>query len=207
MVSDCDEEELYIRKRFIEESLNMPYHWLSVYRKSSICELHEYGSYFLWHIKIEGEILFSNSSFLSDILESLPPYRKTIDNLYEYRQICMDIKKSVLIDACTIEYELSILASIIRNTCISFCYLNNQYDFGKFSAVRKTLGSMDGEIPFTLQEFELLYSFRIAETRKLNIGQDIHDIITVDYALNWVEKAVYLIDMILSKERGGIIDE
>ncbi|MFH5186319.1 nucleotidyltransferase domain-containing protein [Paenibacillus sp. TAB 01] len=201
IVEDCDEENLIARKKKIEKELELPYHWLSVYRKSSIKAMHKYGSYFLWHIKNEGKILYSRTPFLSSLLDTLPPYLKTRENLIEYLEVCGDIKKSIQMDAVTLKYDLSILASIIRNTCIALCFLYNKYDFGKYSVVKQCQDILGREFPITLEEYEKLYNFRLIETRNLNLGHAVENIINKDYLQSWIKHAEDLIHLALDKER------
>jgi predicted nucleotidyltransferase len=201
IVEDCDEETLINRKKIFERELNLPYHWLSVYRKSSIIDMHQYGSYFLWHIKHEGKILYSQTRFLSSLLDTLPTYIKTRENLIEYLDVCKDIKKSIQLDTVTLKYDLSILASIIRNTCIALCFLYNKYDFGKYSVVKHCQDFLGREMPFRIDEYEILYNFRLMETRSLNLGHAIDNIINKDYVHTWIKNAEKLINIALDKER------
>jgi predicted nucleotidyltransferase len=201
IVEDCDEETLIERKKVFEKELKLPYHWLSVYRKSSIQDMHQYGSYFLWHIKHEGKILYSQTPFLVTILDTLPRYLKTKENLVEYLDVCQDIKKSIQIDELTLKYDLSILASIVRNTCIALCFLYDEYDFGKYSVVKHCKNILGEAFPITLDEYEKLYNFRLIETRSLNLGQAIDNIISKDYVLQWINNANKLIRLALDKEK------
>jgi predicted nucleotidyltransferase len=110
VIDDCNEESFISTKKWISETLNIPINWISQYRKSSIVKMHEYGSYFLWHIKLEGKTIFSRSGFVEELLRILPPYNRVKEDLTQYLEICNDIKQSIKQDNVTISYELAVLA-------------------------------------------------------------------------------------------------
>ncbi|MCX7572028.1 nucleotidyltransferase domain-containing protein [Tumebacillus sp. DT12] len=204
VVEDCDEQSLIDYKAKIIEELNVPYHWVSLYRKSSIIDMHRYGSYFLWHVKTEGKILFSKNGFLEKVFTDLPPYNKTRENLTDYLEVCRDIESSLERDSLTLGYDLSILASIARNTCIAISYLFGELDFGRITCVEKCLKFLGAQFPFSLGEYEELYKYRIMETRGYGVVTHISDIDKELYVREWLLKIESLLNVALKieKERG-----
>lgn len=197
VINDCCEEELILIKEQIASELDMPYHWLSVYRRSSLKDLFNYGSYFLWHVKTEGKVLYSRSGFLERILKELPPYTKTKDNLLEYLAVCRDIRSSIIQDSLTYMYELAVLASIARNTCIALSFLFGKLEFGRYSCVivcREILGE---QFPFSINEYSQLYNYRLQDRRGHKDSEINHKLITRKYIEDWVNKIERLIGIAL----------
>lgn len=206
LINDCDELEFIEKKKTIGEILNIPADWISMYRIPTFKSMCEYGSYFLWHLKSEGEILYSQSGLIEYALSSLPKYSRVERDLEEYNIICNDIEYSIKFDDNSLEYELSLLASIIRNTCISLSYQKNELIFGRISPVvfcKKVIGD---SFPFTIDEYKELYNFRIAYSREMK--QPIISVPKNDYTKNWLDRARFLIEYALKTLRKGCeVDE
>lgn len=169
----------------ISEELNIPMDWLSVYRIETMEYMASKGSYFLWHIKLEGKLLYSKTNRVKKILLHLNQYQNIEADLREYTIICDDIQRSVELDETTIDYELSLLASVVRNTCIVIAYLDKNYMFGRISPVKYCLEKIKNVELFNLDDYEKLYHFRIQYTRRYSV-EDIKsgDINLVKYWLN-----------------------
>lgn len=200
LIDDCDEQVFIEKKIKIIDQLNIPSEWVSLYRKSTIKDMHKYGSYFLWHIKLEGIILYSRSGFLESIFKNLPRYRKVEEDLKEYLAICQDIKKSIQKDTSTLHYELSVLASLVRNTCIAIAFLHNRISFGRVSVVEVCKNIMGMEFPFSVEEYEELYKFRIAYNRSKVIKLQEINVLFIN---KWIERVESLINYALKYKKEG----
>lgn len=200
LIEDCDEDTFVEIKKNLVVELKMPSHWISVYRISTFNTMYTYGSYFLWHLKTEGIVLFSRTGLLEKKLYTLPAYTKVEEDLNDYLVICTDIRKSISEDSVTLHLELSILASLIRNTCIAFTYLNGKYLFGRVEPVIVTKDLMGDTFPFDIYEYEELYGFRIAYTRGdvLSLPKP-----TVQYVIKWITHVEGLIKYVLKYKRGA----
>ena len=88
------------------------------YQINNLEYMQKKGSYFLWHIKTEGVLVYESSKIFDVLLQNLPPYSGTNDDLDEYCDIIKDIKKSILQDDSTVKYELAVMATLARNICI-----------------------------------------------------------------------------------------
>lgn len=166
VIDDCSEVEYIEWKDKFADCLEVPISWISVYRISKIMRMYNIGSYFLWHIKKEGKVIYSRENELSALLLTLPKYRNVKNDLNEYSQILIDIQQELSDKYICIEYELAVLASLVRNTCITISYLNGKLDFGRNSAVMYCVDKY--QINVTLQEYEDLYQYRLYNTGKIN---------------------------------------
>lgn len=191
LIDDCDEETIINQKKYFSNSLNMPISWISIYTKSSFLRMADYGSYFLWHLKTEGLVLYSRSEFMENVLYQLAEYKNAKLDLMDYRKICQDIRNSIDKDTLTLDYELSVLASLVRNTCIALSYIKGKFYFGRIQPVIFCLELYKNELNFSIIDYEDLYNFRLSHTR------DIRNILsreaTKKYVDRWVKSTEQLI--------------
>lgn len=165
IIDNCIEEEYIEYKKEFSRILQMPVSWISLYRIDKVIKMWECGSYFLWHIKEEGKVLYSQNKQLEILLESLPKYKNIEMDINEYECILSDIEKEIHCKDIYIEYELSVLASLVRNTCIAISYLDNRLDFGRKSAVLYCKEKYN--LGFSMSEYEDLYQYRLFFSRKI----------------------------------------
>ena len=57
----------------------------------------------------------------------------------QYQCICNDIEDVIQKEDFTYIYELSLLAAVIRNTCIAYCYVHGEMIFGRITPVKYVL--------------------------------------------------------------------
>lgn len=165
VIDDCTESEYINYKDSFAQILNIPVSWLSVYRIDKIKKMYNYGSYFLWHIKKEGKVIYSRNNELATLLSTLPRYANVESDLKEYSEILSDINGELDNEYISIDYELAVLASLVRNTCIAIAYLNGKLDFGRNSVVVYCFSRYGINIDLT--EYEDLYQYRLYQTGKL----------------------------------------
>lgn len=165
VIDDCPEAEYIKCKDKFSSVLNVPVSWLSIYRINKIIKMHSIGSYFLWHIKKEGKVIYSRDNELATLLLSLPSYTSIKNDLKEYSEILSDIVDELDNQYICIEYELSVLASLVRNTCIAISFLNGRLDFGRNSAVMYCVCKY--QINITIEEYSDLYRYRLYNAGKI----------------------------------------
>jgi len=187
LIEDCLEEDYLKYKMDFANQLCIPIDWISLYRKSTIDNMAKYGSYFLWHIKTEGIKLFEKDLYFSNTLNCLVRYTKVKNDIMEYEEICKDIKNSLAVDNLTLNYELNLISSIIRNTSIAMLFMNNSYVFGRVTPVKLCLEMLDGKLKFNLDDYIRLYKYRLFYSRN---NKQIH-IRNVDksYVEFWLKNA------------------
>ena len=197
-IADCCNEKYEKTVSFLKEwhtELNIE---VAMYTVSMLREMWKKGSLFLWHIKLEGIVLYSSGEQLSELLANLPEYQEGNIALDEYNQIIEDIREDEE-DISIIEYNLSLMATLIRNTCIICCYYLKQMHFGRIQPVSVCLEYFNSEILFSLTEYNELYSYRIAQNR-CGIKPSVDNISR--YYIYWIRYTRYLLDL-ASKVVGG----
>ena len=153
-------ETITTKKYIIHDSAGnaIPEQGIVVYGKENIERMKKYTSLFLWHIKLEALYLYKKDFYMDEFLNSLPEYNKTSEDIFQYKVICGDIRelmeKKLFI---TLFYEVTLLASIVRNIAIAYCYINGKKCFGR----NRPVIFLIKDYPFfSIEEYEELYVFR-----------------------------------------------
>lgn len=166
VIDNCLEDEYIKLKDKYASCLDVPVSWVSVYRINKILNMHKIGSYFLWHIKKEGKVIYSRDDELASLLLTLPKYANVEKDIDEYSEILLDIERELENELMCVEYELAVMASLIRNTCIAISYLSERLDFGRNSVVLFCFSKY--KLNITMKEYEELYKYRLYHTGKIN---------------------------------------
>lgn len=194
-IDDCSIKEYHQLKSAVQELQEVYKYEFSFYQFSTLQAMSQKGSYFLWHVKTEGILLYQRDSSIEALLNNLNPYTGTLNDLLEYTEILNDIKTSLEEDNLTFEYDLSVLATLARNICIASCYLIGQIDFGRTTPVTKCMHYWKSDFPFSLDEYIQLYKYRLLYTRKSSSEKSIP---TRNYILHWHQKISLLLSLALS---------
>ena len=160
--------------------------WLTIYSKDSLIRMKRYSSLFLWHLKMEGIVLYKRDTFIDVLLEQLPEYTKTFEDLEQYQCICNDIEDVIQKEDFTYIYELSLLAAVIRNTCIAYCYVHGEMIFGRITPVKYVL---EQKKLFSIESYQKLYRYR--SEFKLTASEN--EKVDVSEVKEWLKKAKMLL--------------
>ncbi|MEV4261648.1 nucleotidyltransferase domain-containing protein [Kribbella sp. NPDC049584] len=133
------------------------------YGWSAVEQMAAYGSLFLLHLKREGRPLTTpEPSRLRELLVDLPPYQRTADDIEGFRIGLADARESLL-DGGSADFELSVIATVVRHCSILACYLLGTPLFDRTTSIRTAFRATglardaDGAVD--------LYRFRLAEAR------------------------------------------
>src|SRR2546426_5587280 len=139
---------------------------LSVYSLQTAEEMAAHGSLFLWHLKLEGRILFKRSDWIDGIMRQLRDYSplKAERDLRTFEYVLADIIDSIKSTKVTLEFELATLYSVLRNLGMIVTALSGNPCFGRLEPILRTKALMgtgfrltDGEIK-SLLRIKLIYS-------------------------------------------------
>jgi hypothetical protein len=153
----------------------------------------DYGSLFLHHLKLEGRPVTHERDRLTDLLSTLPPYRRAGQEVRAFRTVLDDVRESV-VGAHSPVFELAVIATALRHAFILGCYVSGQPDFGRTSPFRR-LCRILGEPPTIANDLATLYEFRLFQ----------HDravtpfTATTDTVREWLDKADQLLSRIREK--------
>ena len=189
IIQDCNERDYKIIKKQISQDMGLPLEWISLYEIRKIEEMAKKGSYFLWHIKQEGRMLYTRKNFLKNILRSLPEYKGAMQDLDDYSLICKDIRTRMKDEYMDVAYELSVLASIVRNTAMTIDFLMGKRVYGRRTAIEVCNSLLKQRYNIPIFEYESFYKNRLYITGK----SDHNEKMTLEDVETWIEKAENLI--------------
>jgi hypothetical protein len=120
-----------------------------------------YGSLFLHHVRLEGKLLYSpHESELAALLEELPPYGRAQQELSSFVRVLDDVECALTGDHSP-AFELAVIATALRHSCILGCYAVGEPRFGRRSAFELFLRRAGCED--LIGAAQQLYDFRLYE--------------------------------------------
>ena len=172
---------------------------LTVYSWSEIKLMAEYGSLFLQHLKLEAKPLYESPSHrgvLRELLDEMADYKHARRDIRGFRVVLEDVGEA-LSSGGQKEYELSVLATIVRHSSILGCWLLSQPSFGRLEPVScfvalRNIKSVVGS------EFPSLYDYRLYADGR--IGRDCLQQISESQWLKWARGVVESVEE-LTRER------
>jgi predicted nucleotidyltransferase len=199
IIDDSSSDQYNEIKEKISKEMQIPVKWISLYTKHAILNMKKYSSYFLWHLKLEAIIFYSKSNLLEDVLQNLKEYTKMDSDLQQYLVIYKDIESSIHTNNKTYQYELSLLASLIRNTCMAFCYKNKILNFGRIEPVIITKQKLNKIIDFTIDEYNELYEFRSLYNKGILKELEVNKVNS--YVEKWLDRTKKLIINVIDYDK------
>ena len=172
---------------------------LTIYSWKEIELMAEYGSLFLQHLKIEAVPLYESPShrgFLRGLLEKMPDYKRAERDIRGFRVVLEDVAEALGAGGQK-EYELSVLATIIRHSSILGCWLLNQPSFGRLEPVSNfiSLRSIESVVG---SEFPSLYDYRLYADGRVE-----RECLQEISAIRWLKRARDVVENVgeLTRER------
>ena len=111
---------------------------LSRYSWEQFEAMHAYGSLFLHHLKLEGEVLGGSQAGLlryESMLESLPQYRRGAADLDNFLSAWEDIRDAAEAGDTDDLFELKSLATLTRHSSIVGCFALGELQFSRYGSV------------------------------------------------------------------------
>lgn len=119
----------------IEPFLAIPNHArlsLTTYSETDLTAMMEYGSLFLWHLRLEGRIVFGDE-YLVPNLAKLRAFDKHREEIAYHQQIFDDLITAANGKNCPNEFDLALLFTIARNCCMVLAHKAEIPAFGRHS--------------------------------------------------------------------------
>ncbi|MBU1087152.1 MAG: nucleotidyltransferase domain-containing protein [Candidatus Omnitrophica bacterium] len=91
------------------------------------------GSLFLWHLKNESKILYGKSYF-DKTIKNLRPFKGHASEIKFHHELLDDLIASWKYVCIPNEFDLALLFTIARNTCMVLCHKKGLFCFGRMSS-------------------------------------------------------------------------
>ncbi|MFK4292935.1 nucleotidyltransferase domain-containing protein [Bacillus sp. RC250] len=134
---------------------------ISLYRKSIYNKLLLEGSMFLWHLKLEGKIIYSRENLI--LFKDLKPFNNYNKNLSTYENLYIQTKKSLKINGIN-AFDLSQLFFICRNVSLLACFKLGYPTFGRETVYSKLVNCI-GVYPIDWDNYIYLSKWRLNYSR------------------------------------------
>lgn len=133
------------------------------YPASVIESMLKHGSLFLWHLKLEGKILFGEKYFSNKISE-LNLFVHHHEDIIYHEELFTDLMSAWESLNLPNELDLSVLFTIVRNTCMILAYKFGKPSFGRLSSFLAAK-SVFPDLPIEFAEYQYLSNWKIIYER------------------------------------------
>lgn len=131
---------------------------MSVYEESDFESMLENGSLFAHHLKLEGRVFYGHN-FVENCWSRLKPFRNHHSELGAYLKIASDLKCAFDEYQTPNEFDLAIIFTIVRNTCIVLSSWIGTPRYGRLDCVM-IVSQHFTWFPFTTEQFRELSQWK-----------------------------------------------
>lgn len=104
---------------------------IAIYDTLILNQMLEYGSLFLWHIKLEGKCLYGKS-YLDSNLSRLLVFTHHKEEIEYHQRLFNLLLEAQKITGIIEDFDFSLLFTIVRNTCMILVHKKGQMIFSKY---------------------------------------------------------------------------
>jgi len=134
---------------------------VSTYCLSNAMAMAQDGSLFMWHLKLEGQIAFSRGEVIEKLFRNLRPHRNYKADFVYYGSLLRDIEESLERFGKPNEFDLALLFTICRNTCMLLSFLAGKPRFGRRSAFVVADERLGSRCPVNRDTYETLLGWKL----------------------------------------------
>jgi len=122
-----------------------------------------HGSLFLWHLKLEGDILYGKQ-YLSEKLHKLAYFKTHYEEINYHAELFRNLKMAWQRLLIVNELDLSLLFTIVRNTCMILAHKAGKPSFGRVSSFYSAKESFSS-LPITIEQYLYLSKWKLLYER------------------------------------------
>lgn len=170
---------------------------IASYSESTIDSMAQNGSLFLWHLKLEGNVLYGEDYFFSKIVQ-LKDFSNHSDDIGYHFELYKDLHEAWMSLGIINELDLSVLFTIARNTCMILSHYAGEASFGRVSCF-SSAKRLFPDLPLRYEDYLYLSNWKLIYERGSLSLQDLPDLKTynktmitvkklLEYALNAINK-------------------
>lgn len=138
---------------------------LICYPDAVVTSMLSHGSLFLWHLKLEGKVLYGEQ-YLSDKLHNLTRFNTHYEEIKYHAEIFHDLKRSWKLLSIANELDLSVLFTIVRNTCMILSHKGGKPSFGRVTSFYSAK-EFFSKLPLTIGEYKYLSRWKLLYEREI----------------------------------------
>jgi predicted nucleotidyltransferase len=143
---------------------------VSAYRTSTVRRMAIGGSLFLWHLKLEGRILFSRPGAVMKIYDRLEAYSRFSVDLLLFQELCDDLRDATLARRRALDlFDLHVSFLIARNVCMLLTVHAGQPTFGRSTVFHEAVRRC-GRLPMSARLFGYLVRAHLVYIRGADVG-------------------------------------
>jgi len=140
---------------------------LSLYSTRTAEIMAQDGSLFLWHLSLEGKVVFERGLWISSLFARLRPYgkNKALRDLRTFERILNDVRNALQLAEATALFEAAIMYAILRNSSMIYTHAKGIPCFGRSEPIAWLADGMAERFPLLESEIARLEALRLAYTR------------------------------------------
>lgn len=158
------------------------------YRYGDVLLMAERGSLFLWHLKLEGKMIFSKEGIIEHIFGLLKPYGGYRSDLECYEELMVDVKESLRKWGGLSEFDLALLFTIARNCCMLLCCHKGEPRFGRSDVYVYGKRIFGKKLPMPDWVYKNLCSWKLWYERGVEVSGEQRHELSVDRVVECVSK-------------------
>jgi len=141
---------------------------LSVYSVATAQLMAADGSLFLWHLKLEGRVVFQRDNWFDRLLDDLAPYSpvKAERDLDTFAHVLDDVGTSLRRGESTTLFEAATLFSVLRSLGMITAALTGNPCFGRLEPIDRTRELMGARSQLTDEDISRLLAAKLIYSRK-----------------------------------------
>ena len=133
IVANLPDRQIHSLKRRVADLYLTNPQSVSAYRRSTISQMAEFGSLFLWHLKLEGRVLYDRSGITAKTFSNLAAYRRYAEDLLRFQEVFDDTVREFGVRPRLDLFDLHCLFLVIRNVCMLLTVKAGDPQFGRSS--------------------------------------------------------------------------
>jgi predicted nucleotidyltransferase len=153
IVDDVDERQIALLKRHVGKRYGAHSESVSVYRISTLSHMIQNGALLLWHIKLEGKVLYDVDRRFERALGNLPEYGRYSEDLLRFQDAFDDTLCAFTRSRRLDLFDLHVLFVVVRNVCMLLTVRAGKPCFGR-STVYVGAVQLCGRLPVSPRLFE-----------------------------------------------------
>lgn len=144
----------------VSSEINLVY-----YSDAVVNSMLSHGSLFLWHLKLEGKVLYG-AKYLSDKFHRLTRFKTHHEEVKYHAELFHDLKRSWELLSIVNELDLSLLFTIVRNTCMVLSHKAGKPSFGRVSSFYSAK-KFFSNLPISIGEYKYLSRWKLLYEREI----------------------------------------